>query len=187
VTRHGVRYWTNPTKAKETYRRRTGYDNPSQNPDVKAKKERSCLESMGYGNPSKSGSVKETKRLTCLGNNGVEYGFMLGRHVVYNSVSGLSRRLYGILDSAGVEYEKEFRIYDGGTYRAYDIAFHGVMAVLELNGDFWHANPSKFKTGDSVNLPHIGEIPVTDIWSRDAEKKRLAESRGYNVFCLWES
>jgi len=183
---HGVRHWTNPDKAKSTYKDRTGYDNPSQNPEVKAKKERSCEINNGCRNPSESTEVKDQKRLTCLENNGVEYGFMLSPHVMYNSVSGLSKRLYGILDAAGIVYEKELRLYDNGTYRSYDIVFQEHAAVLELNGDFWHANPNKFRPGDIINLPHIGKTPVTEIWRRDTEKKCLAESRGYDVFYLWE-
>lgn len=183
---HGVRHWTNMKQARHTYAERTGYSNPSQNPDVKAKKTATCLSSMGCDNPSKSDAVKEKKVETCVRNNGVKFGFMIGRNIVYNSISNLNKRVYAILDSSGFSYEKEFRLYDNGTYRAYDIVFPARNAVLELNGDYWHANPKKFKAGDMINLPHIGKVSAESIWKRDTNKRLLAEGHGYKVFYLWE-
>lgn len=186
LSRHGVAHWTNHEKARRTYLERTGYENPSQNPTVKAKKSATCAVSLGCDNPSKSGGVKDKKKETCRRNNGVDYGFMLDRHVVYNSVSNLNRRAYRILDEMNIAYEREFRIYDGGTYRSYDVLFSEQKTFLELNGDFWHANPKKFGNGDKVNLPHLGLVAVDDIWKRDADKRALAERNGYRLLVLWE-
>jgi len=35
---------------------------------------------------------------------------MLNKHVVYNQVSNLNKRMYKILEDNSIEFEKEFRI-----------------------------------------------------------------------------
>lgn len=83
-------------KASTTYKKKTGYSNPSQNPQIKEKKMQTCLKNWGvcapsknpelyakqretmkskYGvyNPSQLGWVKRKKENTCLKNYGVEY------------------------------------------------------------------------------------------------------------------
>ena len=111
---------------------------------------------------------------------------MLDRHVVYNSVSNLNRRAYRIIDEMNIAYEREFRMYDSGMYWSYDVLFSEQKTFLELNGDFWHANPKKFGSGDKVNLPHLGLVAVDNVWKRDADKRAPAERNRYRLLVLWE-
>ena len=57
---------------------------------------------------------------------------------------------------------------------------------MEINGDYYHANPSIYESGTILRIHH-NDIKVDDIWADDVKKKRLAESKGYNVVYLWES
>jgi len=59
--------------------------------------------------------------------------------------------------------------------------------IIELNGDFWHANPKMHKAEDKLNFPHIGEMLVEDIWKNDEFKRKLAEANSYRVLYFWES
>lgn len=59
------------SKAKETYQKKTGYENPSQNPEVKDKFKQTCLERYGVENPSYNEDIKEKRVQTKLKKFGV--------------------------------------------------------------------------------------------------------------------
>lgn len=52
--------------------------------------------------------------------------------------------------------------------------------VFNINGDFWHANPILY---DKNNLTKIQKFNV----SRDKNKKKYLESKGFKVVDVWES
>lgn len=54
--------------------------------------------------------------------------------------------------------------------------------LLEVNGDYWHSNPSIYGEGKRpLNERQIYKQ------GRDAEKKYLATEQGYKIFYIWES
>lgn len=73
---------------------------------------------------------------------------------------------------------KEYR-----DFRAYDFAFGNT--ILELNGDYFHANPSMYKAEDIIVIRHVKHT-AQSIWNDDTVKRELAESKGYKVIYLWE-
>jgi len=54
--------------------------------------------------------------------------------------------------------------------------------VVEYNGDYWHANPEKYKENDIVHH----NIIAKDIWKNDSEKIKLYNNLGYKVIVIWE-
>lgn len=66
----------------------------------------------------------------------------------------------------------------------YDIAFEN--KIIEVNGDFWHANPSKYKADDVLQRGTYKTLAANK-WKRDAYKAKVANDRGYEVMIVWES
>ena len=58
--------------------------------------------------------------------------------------------------------------------------------IIELNGDFWHANPNKYSEFDILNFPG-GYKSAKEIWDKDLEKKNLALNNGYKIYYFWEN
>jgi G:T-mismatch repair DNA endonuclease (very short patch repair protein) len=56
--------------------------------------------------------------------------------------------------------------------------------VIEINGDFWHMNPNKFKPHD-VNM--VTERVAQDIWDAEKYRNGLLMSKGYEILIIWES
>lgn len=72
-----------------------------------------------------------------------------------------------------------------GSY-LYDI--HRGNKIIEFNGDYWHANPETYLFEDIVgNILNNKPTYAYEIWAKDAKKKSLAESLGYEVMVVWES
>ena len=55
--------------------------------------------------------------------------------------------------------------------------------ILEIQGDFWHANPNIYHLDDELLKNWYAE----DVWKKDKRKKEKIESLGYTVLYLWES
>ena len=102
-------------------------------------------------------------------------------------ISKLSLRVKNILELAGIpfeiEYQIEFNNSERETYRAYDFKFDKI--ILELNRDYFHANPAIFKPDDIIRI-RKEDFLAKDLWEGDLKKRQLAESHGFTVKYLWE-
>lgn len=54
--------------------------------------------------------------------------------------------------------------------------------LIEVNGDFWHANPKMYIESDVL----LGDLTAAKIWSKDKKKFDKALSKGYTVITIWE-
>jgi G:T-mismatch repair DNA endonuclease (very short patch repair protein) len=95
--------------------------------------------------------------------------------------SGLEKRVKSILDDAGISYLSNFII----NHKSYDIIID--KSVIEIQGDFWHANPEKYKKDDLLNYPGGKKIKAEDLWIKDKLKKDEMENMGYKILYLWET
>lgn len=88
------------------------------------------------------------------------------------------------LKSWGIEIEPQFQIK--GLPYMYDYYIPSKNLILEFNGDYWHANPKKYKSGTMLKIRGKGTFLVDDIWTEYEKKVKLAEENGYKVVILWE-
>lgn len=95
--------------------------------------------------------------------------------------SKLEDRVAAMLDELSIKHKRQLFI----GRKSYDFALPG-RVLIEVQGDYWHANPTIYKAEDK--FPNVGAgMTAMEIWERDAEKKRYAESKGFKVIYLWES
>lgn len=69
--------------------------------------------------------------------------------------------------------------------KSYDFVIENTKFLIEVNGDFWHANPSLYHENDILKHNKDG-VFARDIWIKDRLKKELAEKYGYHVCYIWE-
>lgn len=189
-------------KTADTTMKHYGVSNCAQSKKLQEKARQTRI--ARYGNPNYRNSEKQKitvarkskeeresiiakRRKTCLDKYGVDTPFGFCPHP--NAISGLSKRVRRILDAhPEIEYIQELRINfkkrkEYRDFRAYDFAFG--KTILELNGDYFHANPSIYKEDDIITIRRIKHT-AQSIWDDDKIKRQLAESRGYRVVYLWE-
>jgi len=70
--------------------------------------------------------------------------------------------------------------------KSYDFLIEDSNVLIEVNGDYWHANPSLYKKDDEINYPGLKIIRAEDVWKRDLDKRNNAIEFGYVVLYLWE-
>ncbi len=102
-----------------------------------------------------------------------------------DKISKPERALASFLLDRGYSFKQQFHI-PGEPYW-YDFKFHEANLILEFQGDYWHANPEKHKSGALLRIQSAGPILVDAIWARDAAKRVAAEKHGLKVVYFWEA
>jgi len=67
-----------------------------------------------------------------------------------------------------MEYRILFNNSEKETYRSYDFKFSNI--ILELNGDYFHANPKFYKEDDIIRIRKV-DYTAKDIWQSDNKKE----------------
>ena len=142
----------------------------------------SMLKKYGYEFPMQVPEIKEAFRQYCLDTYNVKSTLEL---IHVGRISKLNRRIIKILEDNNINFEKEFKIRSGTSNKYYDVKFDNNV-LLEINGDYFHANPTKYHSND-VFVFHNVQVTAMEIWNGDLLKKKLAEDNGYLVKYIWES
>ena len=90
------------------------------------------------------------------------------------SKTSIEVTIENILIESGVDYQYNIRLGTDFLFRA-DFVFG--KTVIEVHGDYWHANPLTY-----VVLNPMQQYAV----EKDAIKKEYFESIGYTVHIIWE-
>lgn len=172
-------------KAKETKRIR--YNNENWNNRKKYKK--TCMERYGVNNAGCSTESLKKIKETNLKRYNIENTWVFAKHETDYTISSLNRKIYRILTDHNVRYQTEYIIpYDkpteGHMWRLYDIKFDNNV-LLEINGDYVHANPRFYKRDDIITLPKE-KYTAEQKWRYDENKTNLAISHGFKLVSLWE-
>ncbi|RJQ26408.1 hypothetical protein C4577_03590 [Candidatus Parcubacteria bacterium] len=90
-----------------------------------------------------------------------------------------------LLNSWGLAPVPQFQIR-GFTY-FYDFYIPSLNLILEFNGDYWHANPNKYKSGTLIKFMNQDSVLVDEVWERDSIKTKTALDNGFKIVVLWEN
>jgi hypothetical protein len=84
-------------------------------------------------------------------------------------------------------YGKEFCVYKDRPYFFDFVITFPFLACIEINGDYWHANPNLYEAEQEIQYPNQTFIKAKDIWEKDEKKLSLIRKRGYNIKIIWEA
>lgn len=108
-----------------------------------------------------------------------DWGVVFRENHGYNT--SIERRMKEILESIGIPYKFQFVIHFGKTKKdryVYDFILPDYNLIIEVHGDYWHANPEMFST--------LNEIQQKSR-QRDTVKAAMAKERGHGMFVVWEN
>lgn len=190
-------------KYKKTCKKKYGVENVSQLESVKNKKAQTFLEHYGVDNVWKSSEFKSWLRKHMVdtygkgslpNNNGSSDSWGWNKlteiekeerlKILFsNFESSIEKNIHNLLTDMNIGFTTHFFVDN----LSYDIKINDTKKLIEVQGDYWHANPNKFKENDLIANKKLGTISAKEIWCRDEEKKRRAEKFGYSVLYIWES
>jgi G:T-mismatch repair DNA endonuclease (very short patch repair protein) len=112
-----------------------------------------------------------------------EKSIIMGKVCSANTIgSKLETRVAEALDRLHITYKRWVSV---GT-RNFDFEIDGCKTLMEVNGDFWHANPEIYTAEDVVHFP-TGDKKAKLVWENDKRKRLTAERNGYRLLTIWES
>jgi very-short-patch-repair endonuclease len=103
-------------------------------------------------------------------------GNLNGKH------SKLHQRISEQLGLKELGFESEKVVF---RYRVDEINFDKKI-IVEINGDYIHANPTKFKSNDVIIL-RSSQYTAKDKWNYDQKRKEALEVLGFKLFVVWQS
>lgn len=179
-------------KYKSTCLNKYGVSNVSKSNEVKEKKKETFIENYGVDNIFKTDEFKDTINDIMLAKYGVKrianWNYLTDeqkRERIKKLNSGgsskLEKRVGKVLVEIGVKFEPQFELKG----KLYDYHVKGTNILIEVNGDFWHANPKKYKATDILPFPKKSVI-AESLWKKDEKKLTIALKNGYKVLPLWE-
>lgn len=80
--------------------------------------------------------------------------------------------------------QHSFKIVTQERTYIYDIYVPSRNLLIEINGDYWHLNPTKY---DASYIDESRNTTAQGIWDADAKKCQVATQVGYNILTLWEN
>jgi G:T-mismatch repair DNA endonuclease (very short patch repair protein) len=92
--------------------------------------------------------------------------------------SKIQIRVQNIINELNVEYTANAFLWKYN----FDFVFKN-RKILEIQGDFWHANPLKYRGNDIL----LEGLLAKDVWEKDERKKIKAKQNGYEIYYLWEN
>jgi len=182
---------------KESNLLNSGYTHPSKNPLIKERKRQQCLTKYGVDNNFKSDIIKDKMKEFYRRNYGVDYNFEIPgfqQNCKGFYISRPHKRVNNILLKHGILFQVEKNLICRGYNKVLgkqynprvDILIEHLNLVIEVNGDYWHANPKLYKPNDLFNTVY-GPMTAQELWIKDKIKAEHIKSFGYNFEVIWES
>jgi len=156
-----------------------GVDNVFQLESVKRKAKETCLEKYGYD------SWMKDKINACELYEKIKNKYK-GVHPIhlYNPciISRPHKQIIDLLKKVDINIEIEYPIYPFFV----DILINKKY-IIEVYGDYWHANPKFYNEDDILNLRGGGSIKSKEIWKSDKNRLKKIKEQGYiDILILWE-
>lgn len=179
-------------KREKTWYNKYGVTNVSKSNEIKEKKRQTFIENYGVDNIFKTDKFKDSLNDIMLTKYGVKrinnWGYLSDeqkRERIKKLNSGGSSKLEKMVGKTlidmGIKFEPQFELKG----KLYDYHIKGTNILIEVNGDFWHANPRKYKSTDTLPFPNK-EVIAESLWKKDEKKLNNALKNGYKVLSLWE-
>ena len=94
--------------------------------------------------------------------------------------SQIESKITNCLDKLNMTYTRRFMV--GRNF--FDIKIKNML--IDVNGDFWHANPMIYNENKILSFP-FKRVKAKTIWLKDRAKCDLAKSYGYKTYIIWEN
>lgn len=162
-------------KAFETFRSKTGYDYPSQSPEVRDKMVKTCLDHYGVNNPQLSSEVREQTERTCL----ERYGYVtpLQSEDVKNKIAQASYKNGSVPTSKQQFYLFNlYKLIDDSIQLNYPIScFNADICFLEEKLDI------ELDCGGHNLSVKTGQLTQKQFDKRELVRDKIIKNEGYKI------
>jgi len=68
-----------------------------------------------------------------------------------------------------------------------DLVVENENKIIEFNGDFFHANPIRYKKDDIIKIAEKEQYKAYELWNKDEERIKKLKELNYDVCVVWEN
>lgn len=189
---HSSAFRMSNDERKSTFMEKTGFHhNFCKGSPSRAAWEQRLLNEEGISNVFQRKDVKDKSKATMLAKYGQPHPMQvpkIARKVLGHKFSKPHKKINDLLKEIGLEFQNEKALIDNISSKTwyYDIFVPELNLLIEVNGDYYHANPIKYLPSDILWLFHSGQKTANEIWKRDWNKTKLARMQGYRFMTIWE-
>jgi len=158
-----------------------------KNSFIYEKRNKTIKEKYNVNNVFQLESVKEKLKNTLLKKYGVTSPvYIKDRYKNCGRKSKEHKKIENLLNELNILYESEkvMDFYKNGYNPRPDIIISDKNLIIEIYGNYFHADPSIYKNNDIINRWH-GPMKAIDIRKKDEERINQIKEFGYNVEILW--
>jgi G:T-mismatch repair DNA endonuclease (very short patch repair protein) len=175
---------------KSTSLKKFGVENASSSPLIKEKRRQTFNDRYGVDNPFQHEEFKGKMRKTWTKNYGVPYSSASPncQAALKTKRSRPHRILEDALAEHGISFISEVEVKglkDGKHYQPRVDIFLDDKIALEVYGDYFHANPKKYKPSDKIKK-FAGYMLASEIWDLDESRISFIKNQGIKVIVIWE-
>ena len=95
--------------------------------------------------------------------------------LILNKISNVELKLCETLDICNIEYETQYKLHEFH----YDIKIKNTNILIEVDGDYYHANPKFY------DITHLNKLQKNNI-KYDKAKTSTAKTKQYILLRFWE-
>ena len=138
-----------------------------------------CIKKYGEDEGKKRFQERQEKWIKSLKTHFIKEGIN-NNSIYFESV--LQNKIVTQLIDNGIPIETEYYLFDKKTNNGFSYDIRYKNKLIEIQGDYWHANPKFYKANDKIR-----SNIVRDIWKHDKIKNKVAKKFGYEIIYIWES
>ena len=105
-------------------------------------------------------------------------------------ISNIEKQFEKFLIDNDIDYIPQYQVkvfnYKNGKSYYSDFYIPEKNLIIEVYGDYWHANPSKYDDNYFI-YRFEGKMPAVEVRKIDAERLDHIKSKGFNTLIIWES
>lgn len=151
---------------------------PGTSPDSMEKKKNTFIRNYGVPHNWSCVEVRETCEKTCMERYG-KSSLDMARESSFKPFTKIEKITQDILEKNNIQYERNYKIcYEINKYKLYDFFIVDKNILIEIDGDYWHANPDIFSFLNDVQKNNI---------KNDLFKNELASKNSLHLLRFWET
>lgn len=185
VKKRMLKIWQNPNikehikKSLNEFKNKNGYW-PGSDAESNKKRKETYLKKYGVDHNWKDKICRDkcdetTKKL--YGKSSLE---LMRDALVNQKETSIEIKFKEILEKYDIKYKQYYKVNYKDSYKEYDFLLVNFNILVEIDGDFWHANPVYYNKENLVEIQKINLI-------NDELKNNLAINLGYSIIRFWET
>jgi hypothetical protein len=170
-------------KIKNTIKDKYGVSHIQQHAGIRNKRNNTMLARYGVVNPCENKDILEKSLRNRYSTKSSNLLYSTKSQQFFN-------KIYNLLPTAiqsecyYADKNKEYFFNTGKSFFFVDFVIPKIRYALEYNGDYFHANPSRY---DKDYFNKKIKMTAHEIWDRDISRYQTISNMGYKLDIVWES